>query len=91
LVASFAVVGQVLDVAPVLILGGLWFIGPAVGFLVTAIYMDDWSQRLYAGAGIANIAGAAAFLFVSGFGSIYFIVAAVIQGLPMLYHGTRLE
>lgn len=90
LVASFAVVGEMVDVAPLLVLGGLWFAGPAVGFLVTAAYMNDWSRRLYAGAAVANLAGAVALLVVPGFGTIYYTVAAVVQGLPMLYHGSRL-
>jgi len=90
LVASFAAAGQVVDIAPVLVFGGLWFAGPAMGFLVTAAYMSDWSRRLYAGAAVANLAGGAAVLAVPGFGTVYFVVAAVVQGLPMLYHGTRL-
>lgn len=90
LVASFAVIAELLPVAPVLVLGALWFAGPAVGFLVTATYMNDWSSRLYGVAAVANLAGAAAMLTVPGFGAVYFIVAAVIQGLPMLYHGYRL-
>lgn len=91
LVASFAVIVDFLPVAPVLVLGGLWFAGPAVGFAVTAAYMDDWSSRLYAGAAVANLAGAVALAVVPGFGAIYAIVAAVVQGLPMFYHGLRLN
>lgn len=91
LVASFAVISETLAVEPVLILGGLWFAGPAVGFLVTAAYMNDWSKRLYTGAAVANLAGAMAVVAVPGFGIVYPIIAAVVQGLPMLYHGARLE
>lgn len=90
LVASFAVITEVLAVSPVLVLGGLWFAGPAVGFLVTAAYMNDWSQRLYTVAAVANLAGAVAVVLLPGFEAVYFIVAAVVQGLPMLYHGSRL-
>lgn len=90
LVASFAVILGALPVEPVVILGGLWFVGPAIGFLVTAAYMNDWSRRLYAGAAVANLAGAVAVFVVPGFDWVYFLVAAVIQGLPMWYHGTRL-
>jgi len=91
LVASFAVVLDLLPVAPVLVLGSLWFAGPAVGFLVTAAYMDDWSGRLYLAAGVANLAAAVAVAAVPGVETVYFAVAAVIQGLPMLYHGARLD
>lgn len=90
LLASFAVIVELLPIAPVLVLGGLWFAGPAVGFGVTAAYMNDWSSRLYAGAAVANLVGAAVIVAVPGFGAFYAIVAAVIQGLPMLYHGSRL-
>jgi len=89
--ASFAVIVGAVDVAPVLVLGGLWFAGPAVGFLVTAAYTSGWSRRLYAGAAVANLAGAVAVVTVPGFESAYFLVAAVVQGLPMLYHGVGLE
>jgi len=91
LVASVAVVSGLIDVAPVLILGGLWFAGPAAGFLVTAGYMTDWSRRLYTAAAVANLAGAAAVVTIPGFEAVYFLVAAVVQGLPMLYHGIRLD
>lgn len=91
LVASFAVIAEFLPIAPVLVLGGLWFAGPAVGFAVTAMYMNDWGSRLYAGAAVANLVAAVAVVGIPGFGTIYAIVAAVIQGLPMLYHSTRLE
>jgi len=91
LLASFAVVLGAVDVAPVFVLGALWFAGPAVGFAVTAAYMTDWSSRLYAGAAVANAAAAAAILTVPGFEAVYFTVAAAIQGLPMLYHGVRLD
>ena len=90
LVASFAVISETLAVGPVLILSALWFAGPAVGFLVTATYMDGWRRRLYTGAAIVNIAGAAAVVTVPRFGVVYPIVAAIVQGLPMLYHGSRL-
>ena len=91
LVASFAVIVQAISVDEALILGGLWFAGPAVGFLITAAYMNDWSRQLYAGAAVANLVAAVLVVTVSSFEAFYFIVAAVIQGLPMLYHGTRLE
>lgn len=90
LVASFAVVGGVVDIPPVFVLGSLWFAGPAVGFAVTAAYMADWSQWLYAGAAAANLVAAVAVATVPGVETVYFAVAAVIQGLPMLYHGSRL-
>ncbi len=91
LVASFAVIVQAISVDEALILGGLWFAGPAVGFLITAAYMNDWSRQLYAGVAVANLVAAVLVVTISSFESFYFIVAAVIQGLPMLYHGTRLE
>lgn len=91
LIASFIVIAEIVDVAPVLILGALWFAGPAVGFLVTAWYMNDWSKKLYAGAAVANLAGAVAVLVVPGFVAVYYLVAAVVQGLPMLYHGVKLN
>lgn len=90
LVASFAVIVQAIPVDETLILGGLWFAGPAVGFLVTAAYMNDWSRRFYAGVAVANLLAAVLVVTVSSFEAVYFAVAAVVQGLPMLYHGTRL-
>lgn len=87
---SFAVAFGVLGVGSTLIYGSLWFAGPAVGFLVTSSYMTDWSGRLYAGTAVANLAGAAAVLVVPGFTTVYFAVAALIQGGPMLYHSTKL-
>jgi hypothetical protein len=90
LVASFAVIVQAISINETLILGGLWFAGPAVGFLITAAYMNDWSRQLYAGAAVANLIAAVLVVTVSSFEAFYFIVAAVIQGLPMVYHGTRL-
>jgi len=59
--------------AETLVYGGLWFAGSAVGFLVIAARMTDWSRWLYFGAAVANLA------------------AAVVQGLPTLYHATRLR
>jgi len=53
--------------------------------------MNDWSRQLYDGAAVANLVAAVLVVTVSSFEAFYFIVAAVIQGLPMLYHGTRLE
>ncbi|MFB6126720.1 MAG: hypothetical protein ABEJ79_05420 [Halolamina sp.] len=91
LVASFAVAAEAVAVSPVSAFGGLWFVGPAVGFGVTAVSMNDWSGRLYAGAAAANLAAGAAVVAVPGFESVYFAVAAVVQGLPMLYHSTRLD
>jgi len=91
LLASFAVVTGTIGIGETLILGGLWFAGPAVGFLVTAAYMNDWSRRFYAGAAVANLVAAALVVTLPSFRAVYFVVAAVIQGLPMLYHGTRLD
>lgn len=91
LLASFAVILDVIDVASVFVLGALWFAGPAVGFAVTTVYMNDWSVRVYAGATVANLVGAVAVVLVPGFEAVYFVVAAAIQGLPMLYHGVRLD
>lgn len=91
LIASFAVIVEAITIKPIFILGGLWFVGPAVGFLVTAGYMTDWSRRLYAGAAVVNLIGAVLIVTVPPFQSVYFTVAAVIQGLPMVYHGIRLE
>lgn len=91
IVLSFAVALEMLAVDPALIYGALWFAGPAVGFLVTGYYMIDWSQRLYLGAAIANLAGAVAVLFVPGFDVVYFTAAAILQGGPMLYHSRRLR
>jgi hypothetical protein len=90
IVLSFAVAFELLGVGSALIYGALWFVGPAVGFLVTAQYMTDWSAQLYTGAAVANLVGAAAVLFVPGFDAVYFLVAAAIQGGPMLYHSTKL-
>jgi len=90
IVLSFAVAFGLLGVGSALVYGALWFAGPAVGFLVTAQYMTDWSARLYTGAAVANLAGAVAVLLVPGFDAVYFLVAAAIQGGPMLYHGTKL-
>ena len=90
LVASFAVVTEAVGVAPMLVLGSLWFAGPAVGFAVTAFLMNNWSSRLYGVAAAAHVAGAVAVLAVLGVESIYFLIAAATQGLPMLYHGVRL-
>lgn len=91
LIASFAVIIEATTIEPILVLGGLWFVGPAIGFLITAIYMTDWSRQLYAGAAVANLIGAVIVIFVPPFQAVYFTVAAVIQGLPMAYHGARLE
>jgi len=90
LLASFAVLLERVAVPPAYVLGALWFAGPAVGFLVTARYMDDWSGRLYGAAALANAAGAVAVLAVPGFEAVYFSYAAAVQGVPMLYHGVRL-
>jgi len=91
IVASFAAILGTIDIAPVLVLGALWFAGPAVGFAVTAAYMNDWSAGLYAGAAVANVVGAVAVVVVPGFTAVYFVVAAAVQGLPMLYHGVKID
>lgn len=91
LVASFAVIVEAVSIGETLVLGGLWFAGPAVGFLVTAAYMNDWSRRLYAGAAVANLVAAVLVVTVPSFRAVYFTVGAVVQGLPMLYHGVTLE
>lgn len=90
LVGSFAVILGAIDIRSVFVLGTLWFAGPALGFGVTAAYMDDWSTGLYAVAAVANVAGAVAVVVVPGFETVYFAAAAVTQGLPMLYHGVTL-
>lgn len=91
LIASFAVITEIIGINETLILGSLWFAGPAVGFLITAAYMNDWSRRFYAGAAVANLIAAVLVVTLPPFQAVYFFVAAVLQGLPMLYHGTRLE
>jgi hypothetical protein len=68
LVANFAVV-RAAGVGETLILGGPWFAGPAVGFLVTAGYANDWSRRLYAAAAVATLAGAVLVVTVQPFES----------------------
>ncbi|PSP77260.1 hypothetical protein BRC88_14435 [Halobacteriales archaeon QS_4_69_225] len=88
LAASFAVV-EAAGIGETLILDGVWFAGPAVGFLVTAGYTNGWSRRLYAAA--ATLGGAVLVVTVRPFESVHYLVAAVVQGLPMLYHGTRLN
>ena len=65
--------------------------GAAVGFLVTAEYTNDWSRRLYAAAVVATLGGAVLVVTVQPFESVHYLAAAVVQGLPMLYHGTRLN
>lgn len=90
IILSFAVAFELLGVGDTLIYGSLWFAGPAVGFLITAYYMADWSAQLYTAAAAINLAGAVAILIVPGFELVYFTVAALIQGGPMLYHSTKL-
>lgn len=90
LVLSFATISGQLDVDPVLVLGALWFAGPAVGFFITAWYMNDWSGKLYGVAGVVNLLAAAAVVALPAFLTVYAVVAAVIQGGPMLYHALRL-
>lgn len=90
LVLSFASVGGALGVDSSLVLGSLWFAGPAVGFVITALYMDDWSGKLYGGAAVANLASAAAIVAVPGFVAVYAVVAVVVQGAPMVYHATQM-
>ena len=90
LAAGFAVV-EAAGAGETLILDGVWFAGPAVGFLVTAGYTDDWSCRLYAAAAVATLGGAVPVVTVRPFESVHYLAAAVVQGLPMLYHGTRLN
>lgn len=91
LVASFAVVGGLVGVKDVFVFGSLWFAGPALGFFVTAWYMNDWSSRLYNVAGILNLVAAVAVVAVSGFGAVYAAVAAVVQGGPMVYHALKMN
>lgn len=91
LAASFAVALNIVALSPVLVFGVLWFVGPAIGFGITAGYMDDWSQNLYTVAGLANVAAAGFLLTVPAFAKTYFLVAALIQGFPMLYHGIRVR
>ena len=68
LAASFAVV-EAAGVGETLILDGVWFTGPAVGFLVTAGYTNDRSRRLYAAAAVATLAGAVLVVTVQPFES----------------------
>jgi len=91
LVATFAVALNAVSVPAVYVYGALWFAGPAVGFLATAYYMRDWSRRLYLGAAVLNLVAAVAVVVVPAVAVGYYTVAAVIQGVPMLYHGARLR
>lgn len=90
LLVSFATVGGGLGVDPTLVYGALWFAGPAVGFVVTAWYVTDWSGRLYAVAGLLNLVAAVAVVVVPAFTAVYGLVAAVVQGGPMVYHAVRM-
>ena len=79
LAASFAV-AEAAGVGETLILDGVWFAGPAVGFLVTADYTNDWSRRLYAATAVATLGGAVLVVTVQPFESVHYLAAAVVRG-----------
>ncbi|MFB6208844.1 MAG: hypothetical protein ABEJ56_01750 [Candidatus Nanohaloarchaea archaeon] len=89
ILATYAVALNYLTVNPMHMYGTFWFVAPAVGFLATVYYVDDWSRNLYLGAALLNLGGAYALLQVPSFATYYYTFAAVAQGVPMLVHGYR--
>lgn len=64
-----------------------WFFLPAVAFSWTTYYVNGFLAHLYTSAALANFVMSAILLFQPEVISQYFILAAVFQGMPLLYHG----
>lgn len=84
---SFAVVEGYISIPEIESYAIFWFFLPAVAFSSTTYYVEGFLTHLYTSAALANFVMAAILLFNPRAVSQYYILAAVFQGLPLLYHG----
>lgn len=61
-----------------------WFLLPGALFAYTAYVMDGFSRKVYATAAVLNLGVAASLSYVPLVFNYAFLIAAVVQGLPML-------
>lgn len=86
LVTGYAVVQGHLSVPEIETYAVFWFFLPASAFGITTYYFEGMLNHLYMSAALANFVMAAILLFQPSVMEQYYIMAAVFQGLPILYH-----
>lgn len=63
-----------------------WFFLPASAFAVTSYYFEGLLKHLYVSAAVINFMIAGITLFQSSIMDQYYLLAAIFQGLPLIYH-----
>ncbi|EHK00859.1 hypothetical protein HRED_10781 [Candidatus Haloredivivus sp. G17] len=63
-----------------------WFFLPASAFAVTSYYFEGLLKHLYVSAAVINFMLAGIMLFQSSIMDQYYLLAAIFQGLPLIYH-----
>lgn len=90
-ISNYAVLYEAIEFSAQHLYVSLWFLAPAIGFTYTAYYHAGILNKNYTLAAIANIAALILTILITEFLIIYYTVAAVIQGLPILYHWNQLR
>lgn len=91
MISNYALLYELIEFPAQHLYVSLWFLAPAIVFGYTAYYNAGLIHKNYAIATIANLVALILALFVTEFLIIYYTVAAVIQGLPILYHWNKMR
>lgn len=86
LVLGFAVVEGHIHVPEIESYAVFWFFLPALAFSATTYYTKGFLTHLYTSASLANFMVAALLLFQPNVMQQHYILAAVFQAFPLLYH-----
>jgi hypothetical protein len=63
-----------------------WFFLPAMAFAATTYYFEGLIKHLYVSAAVTNFMISGLLLFQTSIMDQYYLLAAIFQGLPLLYH-----
>lgn len=63
-----------------------WFFLPASAFAVTSYYFEGLLNHLYVSAAVTNFMISGILLFQASIMDQYYLLAAIFQGLPFIYH-----
>lgn len=83
---GYAVVEELMHIPEISNYSVFWFFLPAMGFAATTYYFKGMINKLYTGAALANFIVAGTLLFNEDIIAQYYLLAAGIQGLPIIYH-----